>query len=124
MRAGVRLFVITLVVALGYSSLGAAQGLAVGPLPDGRLQLFVVSQGQLMTAWKKTPAPDSGWTPFVAFNPAPNGTIIGVTVGRLPDGRLQLFLTGSAGLTTSWKRTTNPDSGWTVWSAPFSTSPQ
>ena len=30
----------------------AADSLAVGTLPDGRLQLFVVSQGQLLTAWK------------------------------------------------------------------------
>lgn len=105
---------IALVLLAGISSAPAGE-LAVAPLPDGRLQLFAVAQGRLFSAWKRTPDPDSQWTPMRAFDPPPPGSIKDVTVGRLPDGRLQIFVIGSEGLITSWKRTPNPSSGWTDW---------
>jgi hypothetical protein len=43
-------------------------------------------------------------------------------VGTLPDGRLQVFMTGSDGTVYSrWKITTDPNSPWTNWS-PFGDS--
>ena len=119
MRKRANLLVVTLLAAVaGYCGAAAADSLAVGTLPDGRLQLFVVSQGQLLTAWKQTPDPNAGWTPLAGFSPRPSGSITDVTVGRLPDGRLQLFSNGSNGLTTSWKRSADPNSDWTGWT-PF-----
>jgi hypothetical protein len=118
MRKRATLLLTLLAAVAGYLSTAAADGLAVAALPDGRLQLFVVSQGQLLTAWKQTPDPNAGWTPLVGFSPRPNGRINDVAVGRLPDGRLQLFSNGSNGLTTSWKRTADPNSDWTSW-VPF-----
>jgi hypothetical protein len=113
----------TALAVLAAASHAAQAGeLAVAPLPDGRLQLFVIQQGQLMTAWKRNRDANSQWTPLAAFDPAPNGEIKDVAVGRLPDGRLQLFVIGPDGLATAWKQTPNPGSGWTVWS-PFEVSP-
>jgi hypothetical protein len=113
---------VTLAVLAGLSGIARAGELAVAALPDGRLQLFVVSQGQLLTAWKRTQNPGSQWTPLAAFDPPPGGTVRDVTVGELPDGRLQLFVTGSNGLITAWKRTPHPEAGWSRWS-PFEASP-
>lgn len=111
--------VVTLLAAVAsYSSIAAADGIAVASLPDGRLQLFVVSQGKLLTAWKKTTDPGSAWTPLTAFSPPPSGSINEVAVGRLPNGSLQIFLTGSGGVTTSWQQSADPNSAWTNW-VPF-----
>jgi hypothetical protein len=103
---------------------GAARAgdLAVAPLPDGRLQLFVISHGQLFTAWKQTRNPNSSWTPLAVFDPVVGGKVKDVTVGRLPDGRLQLFVMGPEGLYTSWKQNPNPGAGWTEWT-PFEAPP-
>jgi hypothetical protein len=94
----------------------AADDLAVAPLSDGRLELFVILNGKLMTSWQKSTAPDSAWSPLGAFTPAPSGAITAVAAGRLPDGRLQIFLIGPTGVATSWKQSTDPDAGWTPWS--------
>ena len=41
-----------------------------------------------------------------------------IYAGRLSDGRIQVWATQSNGqLQSRWKETTNPDSGWTGWSA-------
>jgi hypothetical protein len=122
LRLAAALCATTLFALAGLSGSGHAGELAVAALPDGRLQLFVVSQGQLLTAWKQTRNSGSPWTPLAAFDPPPSGSVKDVAVGRLPDGRLQMFVTGSDGLTTTWKRTPYPDSGWTAW-GPFETVP-
>jgi hypothetical protein len=111
--------VILFAAVAGYSSVAVADGIAVAPLPDGRLQLFFVSQGRLLTSWKQTPDPNSVWTPLAGFAPAPRGAVSDVAVGRLPDGRLQLFSTSPNGqLSTSWKQSIDPNSLWTDW-VPF-----
>jgi hypothetical protein len=92
-----------------------ADGLTIGALPDGRLQLFVAAGGQITSSWKETPNPNSGWTPLSAFRPTP-APVNDVTVGRLPDGRLQLFASTTQGLYTCWKETTDPNANWTQWS--------
>ena len=103
-------------LTIGYSDTASAEGMAVAPLPDGRLQLFVVMHGELFTAWKRTPDPNADWTPLTIFSPHTVGRVRDVTVGVLPDGRLQLFVIGSDGLTTSWKVFRNPNAAWTEWS--------
>lgn len=118
MRRRASLAVTMLVALTAYSSIAAADGIAVAPLPDGSLQLFVVSKGKLLTAWKTTPDPNSAWTPPTDFSPPPSGGVIDVAVGRLPDGRLELFITGSGGIATSWKQSTQPNAPWANW-VPF-----
>jgi hypothetical protein len=86
---------------------------AVGTLPDGRLQVFIASNGQLWTIWKTSPDSNSGWSPLSLFPAPPN--ISDVTVGRLPDGRLQLFASSNVGTFTAWKTSSDPDASWTNW---------
>lgn len=107
-----------LALMTGYCGNASAEGMAVARLPDGRLQLFVVMEGELFTAWKGTAHPDAAWTPMTIFSPHTVGDVRDVTVGVLPDGRLQLFVNGSDGLTTSWKVSRDPNAPWTDWS-PF-----
>ena len=110
--------VVTLFAALAaYSSIAAADGIAAAPLPDGALQVFVASNGRLLTAWKLTPDPNAGWTALTAFSPPSPLYVTDVTVGRLPDARLQLFAVTTSGLITSWKQTSDPGSPWTNWTA-------
>ena len=92
-----------------------AGSLATATLPDGRLELFVVLDGKLMSMWKQTAASDSAWTELTAFYPQPDGNVSDVAVGRLPDGRLELFVSGSGGLVTCWKLTMDPTAPWSNW---------
>jgi hypothetical protein len=92
----------------------AGSSIAVESLSDGRLQLFYVAQGQLLSAWKQTQDPNSGWTALAA-GPQPAGYVTDVAVGRLPDGRLQLFVDTNNGLFTSWKQAVDANAGWTNW---------
>lgn len=40
-----------------------------------------------------------------------------IAAGELSDGRIQVFAIDSSGqLTSRWKKTTDPNSGWTGWS--------
>lgn len=115
MRKPASLIIAILIAASTWCSSAKADSLAVGPLPDGRLQLFVISNGKLLTAWMSTNDPTSAWTKVVPFDPAPTGEVAEVTVGRLPDGRLQLFVLSASGVFMSAKQTTDPDSVWTPW---------
>jgi len=109
---------VMIIATLLSSNIAVSSSMAVAPLPDGRLVLFVVQQGKVLICWKQTAAPDSPWTDLVGFHPNPDGTITDVAVGRLPDGRLELFATTPNGLLTSWKQTPDPNSAWTPW-VPF-----
>jgi hypothetical protein len=111
-------FVIAIAIALAATkAVAAAGGIAAAPLPDGRLELFVVTNGKLQAAWQNSTAQNSGWTSLSDFSPAPNGTVNDVAVGKLQDGRLQIFVTGPSGVSTCWKQSNDPNSGWTNWTA-------
>jgi hypothetical protein len=99
---------------------GGARGLAVGRLPDKRLQLWAVDgNGGLWSCWKVTTDPSAGWTRWSNFLAAVGGLPVGarqVAVAPLSDGRLQLWVVdANGGLWSSWKHTTDPNSGWTGW---------
>ena len=99
---------------------GVAQ-VAVGRLPDGRLELWAVDRaGGLFTSWKTNSsanAPWAGWADFIAEAGAVPAGVVQVAVAPLPDGRLELWATdGAGGLFTTWKLITNPNAGWTPWS--------
>jgi hypothetical protein len=86
----------------------------VGPLSDGRLQVWAVNQsGELWTRWKMTTDPNAGWSGWVRHD-AP--TLLSVTAGPLPDGRLHLFALDTGGNSwAAWKITTDPNSAWAEW---------
>src|SRR5271157_1459532 len=99
----------------------------VAPLPDGRLQIWVVDiHSQLWSAWKLTKDPDSQWSAFSKFETPPCGASPGIAVAPLPDGRLQIWvstgLTGGPQLWSAWKLTKDPDSQWSAFSQ-FETPP-
>lgn len=99
--------------------------LAVAALPDKRLQLFAVNPwGGLQTTWKSTNDPNAPWVPWSFFAPAAAGQLPQVAVGTLPDGRLQLFAVDASGaLQSTWKYTTDPNSGWSAWSRLYTAGP-
>ena len=98
-----------------------ATHVAVAPLSDGRLELWVtLADGRLFTAWQNQTDPVvawTGWTDFLAVAGSIPTGVAQVAVARLPDGRLQLWATAVNGhLFTSWKTHTDPNAGWTAWS--------
>jgi hypothetical protein len=94
---------------------------AVAPLSDGRLELWVGDgDGGLWTTWKLTTDPNanwSGWSDFLAeVGPIAAG-VRDVAVAPLSDGRLELWVgDGDGGLWTTWKLTTDPNANWSGWS--------
>ena len=98
----------------------AAQNLAVGPLPDGRLELWVSdANGGLWTTWKLDADPNAAWAPWVDFLTEVGGLPAGarnVAVGVLPDGRLELWVSdANGGLWTTWKVDADPNAAWAPW---------
>jgi hypothetical protein len=92
-----------------------ADEITVANLPDGRLELFVVQGGKLLTSWAKNYDANASFTPLVPFNPVPAGTIVSVAAGRLLDGRLQVWVMTSGGILMSHKESSDPNSGWSAW---------
>src|SRR5208282_126090 len=88
---------------------------AAGDLEDGRIQLFGIEpSGQIVSRWKQTADPSSGWTVWSSFQ-TPAGSVSFICVGFLSDKRMQLFATNAQGHTIScWKTTTNPNSAWSA----------
>jgi hypothetical protein len=82
------------------------------------MQVFVIqSHGQIISRWKETAHPNSGWTGWSNFQTPPGG-VSSICVGYLSDKRMQLFATGAQGGAFScWKTTTDPNAPWTAWSA-------
>ena len=114
---------------LGIAAMAASQ------LPDGRFQLFASDQnGFLYSIWQDTsgnwlpswqtnfPQPGSGQILVGGSNSIfwPNGLPYNLTLSMtpLPDGRSQLFAIDASGdVWSAWKTSTDPDAGWTSWSA-------
>jgi hypothetical protein len=109
-------------IALGASLASAhaqsANFIVAGDLEDGRIQVFAVqANGQTESRWKTSTDPNSGWTAWSNFQ-TPAGGVTTISVGYLSDKRMQLFATEPDGITVScWKTSTDPNSGWTPWSA-------
>ena len=88
--------------------------LAVAPLSDGRLQLWVAPI-TLLSTWQVSLDPAAAWAPLSPFEPSPGNTFT-VSAGHSPDGRTQLWAHGYDNVTrTTWKATTSPNSGWVPW---------
>src|SRR5438034_1118427 len=98
-----------------------APRLAVAPLSDGRLEVWVTDgQGGLFSTWKVDTDPNaawSGWDDFLAeVGPLP-ADVNQVAVAPLPDGRLELWASDAqGGLFSTWKTSTDPNATWSGWS--------
>ena len=99
----------------------AVTGVAVAPLQDGRLELWVTTvDGGLFTTWKTQTDPNATWTPWSDFiaevGPLP-ARAVDAAVAPLSDGRLELWATDSnGGVSTTWKIGPDPNANWTSWS--------
>jgi hypothetical protein len=107
--------------------------LAASQLPDQRIQVFAAdTNGSLWSIWQTDVAGD--WTPawqsfpglpngqpilhdpHLSPDQVPNGTQQILALAPLPDARLQLFAVDDEGsVWTTWKETTDADSGWGAW---------
>jgi hypothetical protein len=98
----------------------AAQQVAVAPLSNAALQLWVTdANGGLMTTWKTSADPNAGWAAwadFLAEVGSLPAAVRQVAVAPLPDKRLHLWVTdANGGLWTTWKINANPDANWVPW---------
>jgi hypothetical protein len=100
---------------------GVCEGVAVGNLSDGRMQLWAIAceRARLLSTWKTSRDPGASWSPWQdPFIPDP-GAVEGVAVGQLSDGRLKLWVIGVPGfqtpVLTSEKKDSTADAGWTDW---------
>ena len=85
----------------------------------GRMQIFGVgSDFNVYTKWKNTIDPNSSWSNWENLGGATRGIAddSDVTIGYLPDGRMQIFCAGNDGfLWSRWKITTDANSPWSDW---------
>ena len=98
----------------------AVQQVAMAPLPDGRLEAWVVTEnGGLFSTWKVSTDPNADWAPwfnFLADRAALPAAVQQVAMAPLPDGRLEAWVvTANGGLFSTWKVTTDPNADWTAW---------
>jgi hypothetical protein len=108
---------------------GFMSGVIVGPLSDGRLQIWAKarknpqSKTYLYTSHQTSTDPTVPWSEWQKFSTPPHhpgdeSGIIGES--ELVDGRTHLWLVSPASTLQSIKQTsTNPDSGWEDWVDPF-----
>ena len=106
-----------------------AGDVAVGYLPDGRIQIFVCTNvngnGTIYTVYKLTKDPHSAWSgltslggPRVLIYNSYQGMGPFLSVGYVPDQRMQIFVVGDDGnFYTIWKETTDPSSAWSKWTS-------
>jgi hypothetical protein len=88
--------------------------LTTARLSDGRLQLWV-TYPSILSSWQVSLDPTAAWWSLAPFAPSP-GEATDVTAGHSPDGRAQLWALGYDNvLRTTWKVTSEPNSGWTPW---------
>jgi hypothetical protein len=94
--------------------LNSAPAVATGP--DGRLEVFIVSQqATLWHRWQTTP--DNGWSDWFSHG-TPSGVLFGSdstpAIAPSVDGRLELFTVGNDGaLWHMWQTATG--NGWSGW---------
>ena len=98
----------------------AVQQVAMAPLPDGRLEAWVVTaNGGLFSTWKVSTDPNANWAPwfdFLANRGALPAAVQQVAMARLPDGRLEAWVvTANGGLFSTWKVSTDPNADWAPW---------
>jgi hypothetical protein len=101
----------------------------VGPLSDGRLQMWAKarknpqSATHLYTSWQTSTDPTVPWTAWQKFSTPPHHPrdetgLIGESV--VVDGRTHLWLLSPASTLQSIKKTSSdPDSDWSDWTDPF-----
>ena len=95
--------------------------LAVGQLPDGRLQLWAFSNtaSTLYSCWKGTTDANSPWTPWLPFLSTLTPGVLSLAVAPLSDGgSLQVWArVGDNAIWSTRKLTTEPSANWAPWSS-------
>jgi hypothetical protein len=99
---------------------GGVRQVAVAPLPDGRLELWAVTQsGGILSSWKETPDPNANWAQwfdFLAYRPGLPAPVRQVAMAPLQDGRLEAWaVTSNGDLFSTWKVDTDPNADWEPW---------
>jgi hypothetical protein len=92
---------------------------AVGTLPDTRLQLWVGSSSgqELFTCWEQSTLANSPWTAWKAVA-APDQGVVFLACGTRPDGHVQLWaIDRGMGLVTAVQAAAPPSAGALSWSA-------
>ena len=78
----------------------------VGYWPDGRMQIFTIDEnGAVITSWKTSTHPNAAWSNWISLGGQSTGPL---TVGSLPDNRMQLFSSyvapdGTVRVSTIWQ---------------------
>ena len=110
----------------GNKSQAYGNTVAVGHLPDYRMEIFIVGHDlepqanvKVYALSKLTTDPNSAWGNWTELGSPGAGLYAGdISVAYLPDGRMQIFIcTADGNVYTMWKLTTNPNSGWSSWSS-------
>ena len=103
------------------SDAGPYASIAAGRSPAGRVQLWI-GPAPVVTTWKETATPGAGWFSWQPFLFVPADEYEGdneypadLTVGQLPDGRVQLFADNALTIWTTWKETTKVNESWNGW---------
>jgi hypothetical protein len=85
------------------------------------MQIFSIGyDNNLHTMWKVSTDPDAAWSNSTSLgNAGPNFNVpLAVSVGYLPDQRMQIFVAGWGGnVYTMWKETTDSSSAWSKWAS-------
>ncbi|MED3586511.1 hypothetical protein P4528_24305 [Bacillus thuringiensis] len=105
-------------LSFGGMNATSVSSVSVMSLFDGRLQVFVtLYNNTIYTTWKKTTAENSEWVPWRNFTPSGNNhEIRRIATCLLSDGRVQLFVTTSHNVLTTWKTSIVSTSAWAPWS--------
>jgi hypothetical protein len=104
------------IVAFRGERRNSMSAIAAAILSDGRTQVWSIEGDQILSRWKETTDPSSGWTNWSPFN-SPNNIPVAISAAPLEDKRLQLYLIdGQNQVWSAWKTSTNPSAPWTEWS--------
>jgi hypothetical protein len=100
---------------------------AVGYLPDGTMQLFVLGvvvgdptgTVTLYSRSKTSRDPNSAWGDWQNLGNIEHDTIRSIDAGYLPDSSMQLFATTEVSQTiySKWKLNNDPSSAWSDWTS-------
>jgi hypothetical protein len=99
---------------------GAVTAAAAGPLPDGRLELWLVTlNGLLFSTWQADGNSRPAWSPwfdFLAYRGGLPAAVRQVAMAPLSNGALEAWaVTADGGLFSTWKVDADPAAEWSPW---------
>jgi hypothetical protein len=99
---------------------GAVTAAAAGPLPDGRLEVWLVTlNGLLFSTWQADGNSRPAWSPwfdFLAYRGGLPAAVRHVAMAPLSNGALEAWVvTADGGLYSTWKVDPDPAAEWSPW---------